>query len=368
MTQNELTKELRMAWNKKLYQYWEYYNDIYLAEALTRPVIQISKSEQKLGSWNGARRLLTISEFHIRQHPWLSVMEILRHEMAHQYVQEVLKVEDEFPHGPAFKHACERLRCRPCARATPEDLASEELPRTEEDRLLLKIKKLLALADSPNENEAQAAMKKAHDLLFKHNIDIVELDKERIFGIRCLGKVKGRRASYDFRLASILNEFFFVEVIWQWSYDAQKNKSGVVLQIHGTLENLDMAEYVYTYLLNVLGLLWAEYKGKEGLSGPHERDRYFLGLLIGFYQKLHAQQIELKEALRHEKSLIWKGDAKLKEFFQHHHPKICSTRPRGIMPTQAYFDGISKGHQITISRPIEDHRVEFGGYLPERSQ
>ena len=43
----------------------------------------------------------------VTEHPWTVVLEVLRHEMAHQYVDEVLGVHDETAHGPTFQAVCE---------------------------------------------------------------------------------------------------------------------------------------------------------------------------------------------------------------------------------------------------------------------
>ena len=106
--QSELKRRLRNQWNRQLYRWWDSYNREYLSEALRKPLIRIGEGEQPLGSWNPVRRTLTLSQAHILGDPWPSVMNTLRHEMAHQYVDEVLKPVDEGPHGPAFQEACRR--------------------------------------------------------------------------------------------------------------------------------------------------------------------------------------------------------------------------------------------------------------------
>lgn len=361
----ELTGRLRTAWNHQLYHWWAHYNTLYLSGALQRPVIQIGRGIKELGSWDGDRRLLTLSESHLWRHPWLLVMETLRHEMAHHYVQEVLQVRGEPPHGPAFRHACERLRCSPRARAGADDLKGPDLPPEAEDRMLVKVRKLLALTGSPHAHEAQAAMNKAHGLLLKHNLDRVDLDRERAFSTRCLGEVRGRWSSCEYRLASILNEFFFVLVFAAQSYDARRDRPGKVLQIYGTPENLSMAEYVYTYLTGLLDALWAQYRAQKGPASPHERQRYCAGLLTGFYQKLQGQARNLQE--RH--ALVWKGDPRLKAYFKRHNPRTTTRYSRGVRQTRVYQDGISKGRQIVLRRPLQDAAPALMGYLPEgRSQ
>ena len=247
---DQITGELREAWNRSLIKWWRYYNDDYLDGILKQPLISVSEGETVLGQWQAERRRLSISANHIERDPWLEVMETLRHEMAHQYVTEVLRETDQRPHGHAFQQACHRLRCSPAARSQTAAAAGSPASDDGSDpRILRLIKKTLSLAASPNENEAQAAVNKARDLLLRYNVELVELDRERQFEARRLGPTKGRRASYELWLALLLQDFFFVEVLWVFDYDAGRDKSGTVLQIHGTSTNLDMAEYTYSYLV-----------------------------------------------------------------------------------------------------------------------
>ena len=349
MKQAERLKlDLRTAWTRKLYLWWGYYNEEYLSGALKRPVIRLGGGEGTLGSWDGTRRVLTVSDRHVERDAWLQVMETLRHEMAHQVVDEVLEAADEAPHGAAFREACRRLRCRPNPRATRADVGGGE---AEDDRVVRVLKKVLSLASSPNEYEAQTAVQKARQLLVKYNIDLVELDRERRFETRCLGGVKGRRTSAELWLASLLNRFFFVEVLWVQSYDARRDRPGSILQIYGTPQNLDMADYVYGYLFALLDRLWKAYRVENDIRSNRERQRYFSGVLEGFYRKLEAQERRLEET----RALVWKGDSRLKAFYRYLNPRVETRYGGGVNPTEAYRDGVREGRRVTIQRPIAEH-------------
>ena len=111
------------------------------------PLVEIVDARSFLGRWyGGERRYAVIAHSHIEEDPWLDVLDTLRHEMAHQYVDEVLAISGEPPHGPAFRRACEKLRCSPRARGVS---ATGKL--TAEDRLLQRLRKVLSLAESPND-------------------------------------------------------------------------------------------------------------------------------------------------------------------------------------------------------------------------
>jgi hypothetical protein len=352
-----LEAELQAAWNRKLYQWWSYYNEEYLDGALRCPLITLGHSHAVLGRWYAVPRRIEMALEHINTGAWLDVMETLRHEMAHQYVDEVLKPTEEKPHGPAFRYACKRLRCTPQSRG----VAAGNQPETEAEALLRRLRKVLSLASSPNEHEAQAAVKKARQLLLEYNIDLVELDQERAFTTKVLGAVKGRRASYELWLAQILHAFFFVEVLWVPSYRAEADKDGSVLQVYGTLTNLAMAAYVYDYLTLLLERLWKSYKDKQAVSGNRHRQIYFAGVLEGFYGKLQAQTGQMANST----ALVWKGDSRLQEYYRYMNPHIRTRRGRGVRVNDAYHHGLEEGQRVNIHRPLQAQAEGFGGYLSE---
>ena len=345
-TTRQVNLDIRTAWNRQLYKWWVDYNEWYLYGALLKPIITIDMSTRRLGSWDSHARVIAICDRHIERDPWLSVMDTLRHEMAHQYVDEVLEPVGEPPHGPAFRQACERLRCDP--RATAQTDGSTEVAEVREDQMMRKLKKVLALADSPQEHEAQVAMQKAQLLLLKYNLNILALDEERQFATRTLGQIKARRSDYEYTLSSILNEFFFVEVLWHGAYEAENDKEGRVLAIYGVPNNLDLAEYVYEYLVSLLPRMWGTYKKAHGVANNRERIRYFAGVLSGFRRKLRAQEATLTKS----HALVWKGDSQLKKYYKHMNPRTVNLATSGPAITRTYLDGVSEGRQVSIHKPV----------------
>lgn len=350
----ELEARLRAIWTRKLQRWWQYYNELYLDGALRPPLLCLGEAEGELGRWEQQRRRLTISARHLEREPWLEVMETLRHEMAHQHADEVLKARGEPPHGPAFRQACQRLRCSPRASL------QEDQPRAEDERVLRVLKKVLSLASSPNEHEARAAVSKARRLLLEYNIDVVALDQERGFACRGLGPIKARHASYEMWLPVILHEFFFVEVIWAPTYQARLDREGTVLQTYGTPANLDMAEYVYHFLSGLLEQLWRGYKERQGLRGERERQRYFAGVLQGVYRALQEQERQMDQ----QQALVWQGDPRLEEYYRYLNPRVRVRRGGGVVATAAYQDGVEEGRRVRIHRPLHERKEGLGGQLP----
>lgn len=333
---------LRDAWVRKLYVWWEHYNEAYLARALHRPLIKLTSSGGTLGHWERTQRVIGISARHIESNDWEVVLDTLRHEMAHQFVDEVLQPSGETAHGPAFREACHRLRCEPAASADRDELTPQD------DQTLRRIQKLLSMGSSPNENEAQRAMQKAHQLLVKYNIDLVHLDRERRFESRALGEIKGRHTTAEIWLSAILNRFFFVEVIWSQSYDVENDRDGTRLHLYGTRANLEMAEYVHDYLNQLLPRLWDDYREAEGIQNNRERQRYFAGVLEGFHTKLSQQE----ERLAKEDALVWAGDAALAQYYRYVNPHVQTRYAGGGRRSDAYDAGVAEGRNVSIRQPV----------------
>jgi predicted SprT family Zn-dependent metalloprotease len=86
---------------------WDDTNATFFKRALRRPVLALSDTSQRLGRWVSAERTLEISRRVLSEQSWGVVLEVLKHEMAHQFVDEVLGQRSEAAHGPAFRQVCE---------------------------------------------------------------------------------------------------------------------------------------------------------------------------------------------------------------------------------------------------------------------
>ncbi len=337
---------LHEAWIRRLRWHYDGYNADFAGRALRPPVILIVSAPERLGEWNGAVRTLSISERHILEHPWESVLETLRHEMAHQYVQEVLRAQGP-PHGDAWASACRILRAEPSAKASREKLGRIDESSAERDKMLTRVKELLALAGSPNEHEAANAMRMAQKYLLKYNLDIRELGPSRCYATRSLGKCQAKFQEYEYALANILQDHFFVLVIYTWSYDPFSDKRGRILQISGTPENLDIAEYVYHYVMNLAEPLWKAHR-KANRDHAGTRLQYFAGLLRGFQAKLDDQTKEISR----EQGLVWLGDPQLKDYYRYHYPRVRGGSMVGVSRGEGYAAGLRDGREITIRRGV----------------
>src|SRR3954471_3222119 len=101
-----LTAQLEAALVRELAGVWAWENAVRFKGAMTAPVIVLDDVATRLGSWRHATRQLAMSRKLVVERPWHDVVAVLEHEMAHQYVDEVLKVAGESPHGDTFQRVC----------------------------------------------------------------------------------------------------------------------------------------------------------------------------------------------------------------------------------------------------------------------
>ena len=253
-----LSAALEAALLRELVRAWREVNATYFKNALQPPQLVLARGRARLGQWIRDARVIELSRPLVLTQPWASVIEVLKHEMAHQYVHEVLGRTDETAHGPAFRSTCERMGI---------DAAASGMPKAPRDDAYdprrawwSDIARLLALAESPNEHEAQAAMSAAQRLMLKHNIEAASDPERRNYTTAHLGRASGRVTEAERILGGLLGKHFFVEVIWVPVYRPLDGKRGSVLEASGTRANVAMAEYVHGFLTHTGESLWSTHK------------------------------------------------------------------------------------------------------------
>ena len=324
------------------------------------PIIQIDDHTSRWGAWDPSTRTLSLSKRLIENHPWEIVLEIFKHEIAHQLVTDTQG--DTSPHGSVFKLACEKIGVAPWAcRAETNELppkSSLQVSETssEEKRLLERAEKLLSLATSDNEHEALLAMQKVQELYAKYNLTRIQEKKGAQWGYLVIRLKKKRVERYQSVIASILNDHFFVEVIHTSLYAPEDCSDYKALELLGTRENVLMAEYVFHFLENQLSGLWKSYNPKRQ-SSLASRNSYYLGVLAGFREKLEASKTQMEKNLPLQKgeslSLMVQEDPELENLVKSRHPKLNRLRGgRRLHDGKAFMAGKKEGRSLVIRKGI----------------
>jgi hypothetical protein len=369
------TKDIEVCWAKQLQK--EHGRICYQQSvSLPTPVVGIVAGKNRLGYWTPGNQTISISRHLIESNPWEIVLEIFKHEMAHQYVSEYLDNADG--HGKGFKTACDILGVHPafaksgCHREEHLAAFKGTLPQKAQT-LLRRVEKLLALGQSSNESEARAASRKANYLLNKYNLDRIARDDIDCSDTRYLYLRTGKKRmeSIEKLILSFLEEFYFVNCVAATIYDAQTDeeyKAGVLI---GKKEALVVAEYVYRFLLNTSRSLWQNFREKHAgqRTGKVAFDSGFMKGIRSNHEMMFKEHNDAKingdtslpvaavKALR-IKCRTENNFEKTRLF-----PRLRKDRTSFRMDKNAFFQGMEQGKKTHIHRPVEHKKTGITALL-----
>jgi hypothetical protein len=338
----ELSAVLEAALVRELARLYEQLNERRFRDKLTPPVIALADTTRRLGQWTRATRTLELSRHLVFVRPWLEVTSVLEHEMAHQYVDEVLQIRDESAHGPTFQRVCAERGIDARAAGVPIASAADIAV----DRALDKIRKLLALAGSENQHEAEIAMRRAHELMLRHNIEAAA--REQHYEVRHLGTPSLRANTVEADIVGLLGEFFFVEVIRIAIYLPREGRHAHVYEVMGTHANVEMAVHVFQFLLATADRLWRENRGDARVRSGRDRLSYQSGVIRGFREKLLAERKDLRGT-----GLVWVGDGALHDFYRARYPRIRTVK-RSVRLSRAHAAGREAGRTVVLHKPVTE--------------
>ncbi|NRA44372.1 MAG: DUF2786 domain-containing protein [Oligoflexales bacterium] len=366
MTKPPFQQQLITIWTKQLYL--EHERICFGQNIELSPVtILIRSSKSQLGGWDANVQCIFISLEFIQNHCWSKVIEVLKHEMAHQLVSEYLFESDA--HGQGFKRACKILGVASWASKASvhdDDLQTDTLASMvseEEERMLRKAKKLLALAQSGNQFEASEAMNKAQHLYERYHLSSLKQMEKPPYGVSIIKHHKSRTELYQTMIGSILVKYFYVKVIHSQLFDAKACKEHKVIEIIGNQRHIELAEYVYWFIYNHLPRFWQDYKKTSGKTGMRSRNQYYQGVVTGFGEQLaksqdrrqrnNATDPEFTKSLQ----LIETEDKRLCEFMRSRYPRLRTEGYRAQSRDKiSYEAGIKKGLSLTIHAGIKEQK------------
>ncbi len=338
-----LTSELEAALLRELRRCYDWQNYVRFSGKLRPAVLAMSDTARRLGQWLPRTRTIELSRPLVIDRPWAEVIGVFEHEMAHQFVHEVLQIHDEAAHGGTFREVCEARGID--ARAAGQAVASAAVA-ADTSRILDRIRKLLALAGSSNQHEAETAMRRAHELMLRHNIEHAGASGSDDFEVRQLGEVRQRANGVEGDIVGLIGEFFFVKAIRIRTYVARQGRHGYVYEITGTRPNVEMAEHVFGFLRASADRLWRANRDDARVRDGRDRLSYQCGVIRGFREKLLQERFALRGT-----GLVWVGDASLDTLFQRRHPRTVMKR-RNVRWNEAHIAGREAGRTVVLHKPM----------------
>ena len=335
-------KALQCEWD-----YISYRLSYTLQQKLKRPLIVLNTELPCWGRWHKSPKcLLELKTELLLSHPWYAVLEVFRHEIAHQVIDECFPSLQEPPHGPKFREICLKLGSNPAASGNYPLLdqrvfSDEEDGLSAESRLVVKVRKLLALSQSSNQHEAEQALLKARELTEKHELAIDEQHTSAEFFAVSIGEPVSRRDIVQLIISNILQDFYQVMVIWTNVPNLLSGKYQKILMLHGTKSNLKIAAYAYDCIMRQIDQAWdrlirtAPNTTKAGYTGKRD---FAVGLLDGFREALEKQ-----EPTPEVQAMVLQRRAPLENFFHQLYPSIRTFRNRG---PRCDADLVRKGEKV----------------------
>lgn len=226
-----------------------------------------------------------------------------------------------------------------------------------DNKIIEKIQKLLALATSPNENEAKAAAAKANALLVKHNITMQDVEVDLSYEKDVLD-VNRRRPVEAKYINSILIGHFFVKIV-----ERRNRREGTTTHfILGEETNVQVAKYIHSFLTRKFKELWVVYKKENDLPSSYKQS-YYAGLMTGLDQQL----TEKRQSTEQEYGIVLVDDPALNKFMNdafNNNLKDSNQKFKiRVRDRQAMDDGAAAGKNLNIARGLDNDSTNSGRYL-----
>lgn len=216
---------------------------------------------------------------------------VIRHELAH-FMTFILHGPD-IMHGQEFRDLCRSYGWdehveRAYANIELENEKIEGDLKTE--KLLEKLKKLLALSASDNIHERELATLKANQLLLEHNLDYTRQSNidETVYVKRVL-EAK-RKKTKHVTVYEILKTFFVSPVF--------NHGAGIFyLEVIGDKTSVELAHYVANFLDYELEKMWLETKkNNPQLKSITAKNSFYRGVAKGYIEKIERQKSKMAQS------------------------------------------------------------------------
>lgn len=350
----------------------------------TRPNIMLSDIG-KLGIADPETWTVLLKSTFATTHRFDAVRDVFLHEVAHLWAAACPEGGRETSHGPIFRNICELLGADPHATNKSSPLFSPECKNLNDstdpqDQLRAKVHKLLALAESPYPEEARSAASKASELITRHNLTLIEEDRERAFTSRFMCDPAKKHPRYISVVSTILQRFFFVEIVWVPTWVVSKKSAGNVPEMSGQPHDIEFASYVFDFIKRTIRAQWDQARKLHGFSGREFR-QFALGVANGFSSKLEGDRRALSERIGAERNLARAAahskreyvctdlinitDPKLSDYVKLRYGKLRSIGRPSLVRKSSYYVGKKVGQSLVLHRGIEAASTASGLMLPE---
>ena len=288
----------------------------------------IFEHPSKLGYFDSALYEIGVNKYFITEKDE-EVQNLLRHELAH-YITFIKHGQNVASHGKEFQAVCKEY-------SFPSLISKAKInikQALKNKHIYEKVRKLLSLSLSSNDNESLAAANKAKELLLKYNLKTSDYEEQTII-VRILKKQRGGKKLQA--IADILRTLYVYPVL-------NYGLGCVYLEIMGDKVNVKIADYVAHYLDKHFEKLWKEQQHHHhNLKGLGAKNAFFAGISKGFTNRLYQKK----------SSALVKVESQLIEKVALHYPHLKKSLPLSKEFPDAHKVGKIIGKQLKLQSGID---------------
>lgn len=226
-----------------------------------------------------------------------------------------------------------------------------------------KVKKLLALSESPNVDEAALAAEKAREILEKYNMTMTDAEIKSSEMLKEKFRIFHNSKQYPdwyyknfstwfHQLNNVMQRFFYVRVVYSGSGDG-------FMYYLGAKSDVEVAKYVMQYLVHEIERLADNYLKQYRGSGISEmknlRVSFCIGVVNGLRHKLESERIKVAPAKTASGTdLMIVKDVALEEYKKQQFPHLSKTKSNSRLGhnSEARGEGFEQGKNISIRHGV----------------
>lgn len=271
---------------------------------------------------------------------------IIRHELAHFVCY--IKYGNQVVHGEEFHLQCKSYGWGSEVYSAYANIELEnskiELHDEKTQKLLNRLKKLLALASSDNAHESEMATLKANELLLEHNLELTK-EQSSSEDLVCVARVleANRKNAKHVTIYEILKTFYVSPVF-------NHGRGVFYLEVIGDRTSVELADYVAHFLDLELDKLWKQtQKENPTLKGKSAKNSFLRGVSKGYIEKIENQKNQ--KASKNELMIIEKNVQRQLSMV---YPRIGhASLTTGHHNEDAHAAGKQKGANLSINPAIK---------------
>lgn len=220
---------------------------------------------------------------------------------------------------------------------------------TVEEKIIERVRKLLALSTSSNPNEAANAAAKAQELLQQYNLELSQVQANEQRGPEYIksGAVLGGKQKWRHILLEVLCSHNFCK-----SFYYQGTPRAVIV---GEKHNIEVVEYLYEHLLHELPLMAsAAYKQSGSVAHPVTwKDAFYIGATRSISERMHEERARFEQESNNTRTLIVLKDKELQQAVQQFFPNTARARAKRVRSVEGYVEGVKAGQTVALRKAVE---------------